>query len=109
MQSELGQEALISKCNEDFSRGVSWAERRRSPSEVRTSVAKMNCLNGYPTGRGQAEGSPQADVRVFRSRVGLPSSEYTSIGFRVRGALSYGAGQVDAQLGMSLPGGQLPN
>jgi len=80
-----------------------WAVRRRPPSEVSTSVAEMNCLDGCPVGRGKPNGAHRLMLVLFRSRVGLPSLEYTSIGFRVRVALSYGAGQVDAQLGMSLP------
>ena len=45
---------------------VDWAARRWSLSEVRISVAKVDCLAGCPTWGG-AEESPKVDDCAFRS------------------------------------------
>ena len=52
---------------------------------------------------GRAEGSPEADVCITVLEWGLPSSERTNKGLRVREAISYVIELAVAQLEMSFP------
>ena len=81
---------------------TNWGARRWTPSEVRNSGAKMNCVDGHPTGKASQRSSEANSDAIVLER-GFFFSKRTSIRLRVRGALSCRAGQTVAQLQMSLP------
>ena len=79
----------ISPLSEDFSRGATLGRGEL----ISERNADFSC---------GADGSPGADVSAIILERGFPFPEHTSIRLQMRGALSCGAGQAVAQLGMSL-------
>jgi len=65
---------------------------------------RLGHLVGCPTRRERAEGSPEDDIGAIILEWGFLSSEHTSMGFQVRGALSNRVRYAVAQLGKSLLG-----
>ena len=76
---------------------------------MRTSVTVMDWAIWLIVRGDELKGALRQMFMFIVLDWGHPISKHTSKGFRVRGALSYGAEQAVIQLGMSLPERQLPN
>ena len=94
----MGQEALISERNEDFNRETTLGRKvlisKRSEDFIREATLGREALiseRSEDFSRG-TNGSPEAGVGDIILEQGFPFLECTSIKFRVRGALSCGAG-----------------
>ena len=72
-----------------------------SPDGVFISERTNICSLSEDFSRG-GDGNLEADIGAIILEQGFSFSEHTNIRFRVRGALSCGAGKTVAQLGMSL-------